>query len=158
MTSSIRSRTISPESTRVPTPTASDFPTPAGQMFTVTKRDQGLVSPAQSSFSFPDEEQPVHAVSSTDGVKEKAISRHLERGAPGDGTLLSGGNSTPQQQELRKKKSHFYTEVFAYREPNESPRDRVYKDSVITAEVKTNVIVCRPPFCDGISADKSPWR
>lgn len=145
MSSSIRSGTISPESIRAPTPTPKDFPTPAGQMFHVTKRDQGLVSPAQSSFSFPDEEQP-HAISTPrDMIKEKATSRNIGRGTPGESAVVGLAHGNPHQQELRKKKSQFYTEVFAYREPNLSPKERIYKDSVVSAEVKTNVIVCIAP-------------
>ena len=137
----VRPGTISPESVRAPPPTANDLPTPAGQMFHVTKRDQGLVSPAQSSFSFPDEEEP-HAISTPrDYMEERAIARDVSRGAPGDGSILSSSNGTSLQQELRKKKSQFYTEVFSYREPHLTPKERVYKDSVITVEVKTNVIV-----------------
>ena len=146
MPSSRRSGSISPDLTRVPTPTANDFPTPAGQMFTVTKRDQGLVSPAQSCFSFPDEEPLLHTVAtSPDVIEEKSIFRHTDRGAPGDGALLSMANGTPQQTELQKKKSQFYSDVFAYREPNLSPREKIYKETIIMAEVKTNVIV-RSPF------------
>lgn len=141
MPTAIRPGAVSPESVRAPTPTANDFPTPAGQMFHVTKRDQGLVSPAQSSFSFPDEEEP-HAISTPrDIMDEKAIARGRDRGAPGDGPIMSATNGTPQQQDLRRKKSQFYTEVFSYREPNLSPKERIYKDSIVTAEVKTNVIV-----------------
>jgi len=141
MPSSMRSVTVSPEPLRAPTPTANDFPTPQGQMFHVTKRDQGLVSPAQSSFSFPDEEQP-HAISTPrEKMEEKPITRNIDRGAPGDGPVISAIDGTPQLQELRKKKSQFYTEVFSYREPNLSPKDRIYKDSIVTAEVRTNVIV-----------------
>ena len=49
-----------------------------------------------------------------------------------------------EQGELRKKRNQFYTEVFEYREHNITPKDRIYRDSVVTVEVKTNVIV-RPP-------------
>ena len=143
MPTAIRLGAVSPESIRAPTPTANDFPTPAGQMFHVTKRDQGLVSPAQSSFSFPDEEEP-HAISTPrDNMEEKVMVRQVERGAPGDGSIMSAINGSPQQQELRRKKSQFYTEVFSYREPNLSPKERIYKDSIVMAEVKTNVIVRR---------------
>ncbi len=143
MSSSVRSATVTPEPLRAPTPTANDFPTPQGQMFHVTKRDQGLVSPAQSSFSFPDEEQP-HAVSTPgESMEEKSTIRKPDRGAAEESAIRSATNGTPQQQELRKKKSQFYSEVFSYREPNLSPKDRIYKDSVVTAEVRTNVIVRR---------------
>ncbi|KAL6720572.1 hypothetical protein ACLMJK_002496 [Lecanora helva] len=138
---SARRGAVSPESFRAPTPTANDFPTPAGQMFHVTKRDQGLVSPAQSSFSFPDEEEP-HAISTPrDMIEEKEPAKRLDRGTPGEGMVMSAANGTLQQQELRKKKSQFYTEVFSYREPNLSPKERIYKDSIVTAEVKTNIII-----------------
>lgn len=69
------------------------------------------------------------------------MAKQVARGAPGNGAIISATNSTPQQQELRKKKSQFYTEVFSYREPNLSPKERVYKESIVTAEVRTNVIV-----------------
>lgn len=49
--------------------------------------------------------------------------------------------------DLARRKSSFFTEVFAYREPNLSPREKVYKNSVIVAEVKINVIV--RPFPTG---------
>jgi len=141
MHSSIRPGTVSPESVRAPTPTANDFPTPAGQMYHVTKRDLGLVSPAQSS-SFPDEEEP-HAISTPrDIMEQRAKANHIDRGAPGDGAIIAATNGSSQQQDLRRKKSNFYTEVFAYREPNLTPKERIYKDSIVTAEVRTNVIVC----------------
>ena len=76
-----------------------------------------------------------------DIMEERATAKQVGRGAPGDGAILSATNGTPQQQELRKKKSQFYTEVFSYREPNLSPKERVYKESIVTAEVRTNVIV-----------------
>ena len=146
MPSSPRSRSISPDSARVPTPTANDFPTPVGQTFIVPKRDQGLVSPAESAFSFFDEASP-HAMSTTDLVEERARARTLDRGTPGESTYASINPGNQQQTELRRNKSQYYTEVFSYREPNLSPRDRISKDSVITAEIKTNVIVRARRLC-----------
>ena len=145
MPSSTRSRSISPESARVPTPTANDFPTPAGQSFIVTKRDQGLVSPAESAFSFFDESSP-HAMSTSDLMEDRTRARPIDRGTPGESTYASINTGNQQQTELRRNKSQYYTEVFSYREPNLSPRDRISKDSVITAEIKTNVIVCNTLF------------
>jgi hypothetical protein len=43
-----------------------------------------------------------------------------------------------KRQELSKKKSQYYDEAFAYREPNHSAKDRVSRDSVVTAAVKLN--------------------
>lgn len=141
MPSAMRSVAASPEPVRAATPTANDFPTPQGQLFNVTKRDQGLVSPRQSSFGFPNDELPHAITTPSETMEEKAVTRNIDRGAPGDGAIIAASNGRSQQQELRKKKSQFYTEVFSYREPNLSPKDRIYKDSIVTAEVRTNVIV-----------------
>lgn len=46
--------------------------------------------------------------------------------------------------DISRRKSQYYSEVFAYREPNLTARERVNRFSVITAEVKTNVIVRYP--------------
>ena len=74
-------------------------------------------------------------------MEEKTTGRPIDRGTPGESTYASINTGNQQQNELRRNKSQYYTEVFSYREPNLSPRDRISKDSVITAEIKTNVIV-----------------
>jgi hypothetical protein len=51
---------------------------------------------------------------------------------------------TPESRELSKKKSQYYGEVFACREPHTSARDRVTRDSIVMAELRTNVIVSLP--------------
>lgn len=43
-----------------------------------------------------------------------------------------------KRQELSKKKSQYYDEAFAYREPSHSAKDRIFRDSVVTAAVKLN--------------------
>lgn len=43
-----------------------------------------------------------------------------------------------RRQELSKKKSQYYDEAFAYRESSHSAKDRVSRDSVVTAAVKLN--------------------
>lgn len=98
------------------------------------------MSPAESAFSFFDEASP-HAVSASDLMEEKILARPIDRGTPGESTYASINTGNQHQNELRRNKSQYYTEVFSYREPNLSPRDRISKDSVITAEIKTNVIV-----------------
>ena len=42
------------------------------------------------------------------------------------------------RQQLSKKRSQYYGEVFAYREPHNTAKDRVARDSIIMAEVKLN--------------------
>lgn len=95
-------------------------------------------------------------MSTSDLVEEKNIARPIDRGTPGESTYASINTGNQQQNELRRNKSQYYTEVFSYREPNLSPRDRISKDSVITAEIKTNVIVRpRSHFPSSADADQS---
>ena len=128
-------------------PTAADaFPRRAGSVLKVSKRDAGFVSPTKGTFSFEDaEELPPHAINSLpDLIDEKQIARHVSRGAPGDQSLMNmvkRNASTRDGEDASKRNTQYYTEVFAYREPNLSTREKIHKLSVITAEVKTNVIV-----------------
>ena len=88
-----------------------------------------------------EEEQPfVQDLSKLqDPFGTKQVMRNVIRGAPGDAALKK--MRSYDEVELAKRKNQYYGECFAYREPNLSARDRIYKDSLITAEVKTNVIV-----------------
>lgn len=118
------------------------FPQPAGQSFVVSKRDNGLISPAKSTFSFADEVDPIPVQPSgkMDIMDENQISRQFSRSGQRDVTMVDRDRAS---HDLSRRKSQFYSEVFAYREPNVTARDRVHRYSVITAEVKTNVIVSR---------------
>lgn len=55
--------------------------------------------------------------------------------------MVKRNESTREGEDTSKRNTQYYTEVFAYREPNLSTREKIHKFSVITAEVKTNVIV-----------------
>lgn len=72
--------------------------------------------------------------------EERRITRNIERGAPGDQAIFSEGK-TQEQKDLAKRKSQYYGDVFAHREPNNSARERVSRESPILADVRTNVIV-----------------
>ena len=141
----IRSGATSPPYSRPST--ADAFPKRAGSILKVSKRDNGIISPVESTFSFhdDDDEPGIHAVATgPDLIDEKQIARHVSRGAPGDAALanmVKRNQSTREGEETAKRNTQFYGEVFAYREPNLTARDKIYKFSVITAEVKTNVIV-----------------
>lgn len=123
-------------------PTANEFPRQAGQTLQVSKPENGPISPAKSTFSFDNDEPKAQAVSDMpDLIDQKNISRRVSRGAPGDAALMAMVQRDQEGTDFARRKSSFFTEVFAYREPNLSPRERIYKNSVIIAEVKTNVIV-----------------
>ena len=111
----------------------------------LSKRD-GFISPAQSTFSLHDDEQlGIRSMSTApDLIDEKQIARNISRGAPGDAALaamVQRNQSTKEGEEASRRNTQFYGEVFAYREPNLTTREKITKFSVITAEVKTNVIV-----------------
>ncbi|KAH7361023.1 Tautomerase/MIF superfamily [Rhexocercosporidium sp. MPI-PUGE-AT-0058] len=95
-------------------------------------------SPAESDTAMRGE-SPGGSPSAT--IKEEhRITRHIDRGAPGDQAIFSEGK-TPERKELAKRKSQYYGDVFAYRESNTSARERVTKESMIVADLRTNVIV-----------------
>lgn len=79
-------------------------------------------------------------VSSSMARERHRITRDLTRGSPGEQTIFSNAKS-PEQKALAKRKSQYYGEVFANREPIASARERVLKESPIMADVRTNVIV-----------------
>ena len=128
---------------------ANAFPRQAGHSVAVNKRDNGLISPARSTFSFADEVEPVlmHGSKKPDLLDESQISR----GSPGDAALMAMVNRDRTSTDLSRRKSQFYSEVFAYREPNLTVRERVNRYSVITAEVKTNIIVSKTTFSVSVS-------
>ncbi|CAG8979664.1 hypothetical protein HYALB_00003895 [Hymenoscyphus albidus] len=69
------------------------------------------------------------------------ITRKIERGAPGDEAIFDQ-NKSPQQKELAKRKSQYYDGAFAYiRESASSARERISRESMIVADIRTNVIV-----------------
>ncbi|KAL9596076.1 MAG: hypothetical protein Q9219_006024 [cf. Caloplaca sp. 3 TL-2023] len=120
-----------------------EFPRQAGHALNVSRRDNGLISPARSTFSFADDAEPtnMHNSNKPDLLDEKQLSGPLGRGSPGDAALMAMVNRDRASTDLSRRKSQFYSEVFAYREPNLTARDRVNRYSVITAEIKTNIII-----------------
>lgn len=72
--------------------------------------------------------------------EESRLTRTLERGAPGDQAIFSE-SKTPEQRQIARKRSQYYQDVFAAREPISSARERISRDSMVIAEIKTNVIV-----------------
>ncbi|TVY54713.1 hypothetical protein LCER1_G002943 [Lachnellula cervina] len=69
------------------------------------------------------------------------ITRELDRGTPGEQAISSPERKTPEQQELAKRKSQYYEEAFATREPTTSARQVISNESLVLADVRTNVII-----------------
>ncbi len=126
--------------------TANVFPRRAGSVLKVSKRDVGFISPTKADFSFDDESDyaPTAITDLPDLIEEKQIARTVDRGAPGDASLMNmvkRNESSRAGEATSRRNTQYYTEVFAYREPNMTPRQQLHKFSVLTAEIKTNVIV-----------------
>ena len=73
--------------------------------------------------------------------------RGVNKGTTGHASEASTLDSSWSRLQLSKKKSQYFTEAFAYREPRNNARDRVTRDSVILAEVKLNCCVSQIEFC-----------
>ncbi|TVY29365.1 hypothetical protein LHYA1_G001383, partial [Lachnellula hyalina] len=69
------------------------------------------------------------------------ITRELGRGTPGEQVISSSERKTPDQQELARRKSQYYEEAFATREPTSSARQVISNESMVLADVRTNVII-----------------
>jgi len=93
-------------------------------------------SPAGSDEAEP---IPMPRLTATDNEADR-ITVPLERGTPGD-QAIDSSRKTPEQRELARRKSQYYRDVFALREPANSARERVSRDSMVMADVRTNVIV-----------------
>lgn len=139
MAPSMRSSTASPGPSEPYSPTDNVFPRQVGAELRSPIGENGFLSPTPSSLSFDPEDS--RSTPMTDRGEEKQILRKPGRGAPGDSSLI-GVARNEEGKSLAKRKSQFYGEVFSYRESNVSVRNKVHQYSVITAEVKTNIIVC----------------
>lgn len=129
-----------PEGTKTPSPDT--FPRAASQLVIKSHPDRALVP----TYDSEDKETYIQAGQPVaDRGEEKEMVRQMKRGAPGDAYLKTMVQRGPEDTERSRQKNKFYGEVFAYREPNTSARDRIARDSVVTAEVKTNVIVRNTP-------------
>jgi hypothetical protein len=141
MSISVSSSTASSEPSEPRSSTGDRFPRQAGEPITEGRRDNGPISPHSA---LPLDHQPLPSQPGTlaqDLLKDKKTQR---RGIFAESTLMAMVNGHQEgDSSLSRRKSQFYGEVFAYREPNVSARNRVHQFSVVTAEVKTNVIVCR---------------
>jgi hypothetical protein len=90
-------------------------------------------------------ESEVSSISQSDNITTKSgksvrlsFIQHPERSTSAipDKTLRSA-----DELDQQKRRSNFYGEVFAYREPSSSVRETLTRDSVITVVMRTNVIV-----------------
>lgn len=126
---------------------ANELPLPKNKPLLINQKRRSAVSlrelpPSPANSDLDASTMPPTSALSKD---ESRLFRPLERGAPGDQAIFSD-SKTPEQKDLAKRKSQFYTEAFAQREPNSSARERISRESMVVADVRTNVIVSSLPI------------
>ena len=117
-----------------------DFPQPAGDI--VVQNGEAYESSRDSRDSQEGTLNDSCAPLTPLEKEQEQLLIPINRGAPGDAALTNMVKRGPVEIMQSKRKSQFYGEVFAYREPQTSARDRITRDAIVTAEFKTNVIVC----------------
>ena len=127
---------------RARTRTAESMPTPLHNPFSTPSRLlNGRTSPAPGKFF-----EYKRAASTPPEITDENRVGSVTRGAQGDLPSASTLEQSWRRQQLSKKRSQYYGEVFACREPNNTVKERVARDSMIIAEVKLNcyVSICSP--------------
>jgi len=100
---------------------------------------KGPVSPKHHPPPPPDIDSTDEQVPTTMEQRLISITRDVGLGLPGDQDMRADTQSAEQRQ-LAKKRSQYYEDAFAYREPVSSARERVSRETMIMADIKTNVI------------------
>ena len=114
------------------------FPTPptGDQVPDNLFRLKGRMSPASKRIM-----KPQRAQSTPPEITHANHFGILTKSADGQLSDVASLENSWQRLHLSKKKSQYYDEAFAYREPNNTAKERVAKDSVIMAEIKLNCCV-----------------
>ena len=136
-----------------------ELPFKAGKPLLVNHTLRSQVSLIQLPPSPADSDSENMRAPTQPTAEERRLTRPIDRGAPGDAAIFSD-KKTPEQKELAKRKSQYYGDVFANREPTMSARERVSRESMITADVRTNVIVRtgllqQSPYCSQLTLPRS---
>lgn len=105
-----------------------------------TRKQEAISNVSPSRVNRIMVESPLESGSEPPAKEERRLTRLFERGAPGDAAIFSSGK-TPERRELAKRKSQYFEDVFAFRESSMSARERVHRESMVIADIRTNVIV-----------------
>jgi len=124
------------------------FPAPAGQMIdpSIAKSGDSTQEAVRSSTSSAKDTQRTDLCNLSQ-TKAKPIAKQVARAAPKDAIPTDMGKREPDgtngtgETDQTKQRNQYYGNAFAYRGPQSSIRDLVHGESIITAELKTNVIV-----------------
>ena len=119
--------------TRPHHPRVADQPTPA----TPTR----MVATSQAKHSIAERKSHNEGSPTPHLVEGDRLMRNIDRPPPGD--VVRRAHKTLSIPELTKRRSKidFFDGAFSVNDSS-SARERVHGDAIVTAEVKTNVIVC----------------
>jgi hypothetical protein len=102
----------------------------------VTQRKKSTVSLNELP---PTPDSEVDTMSSPAAIlkEDERFAKQLSREDKG----FFSSTKTTEQKELAKKRSQYYDEVFAVKEPISLAHERASRESMVMADIKTNVIV-----------------
>lgn len=113
------------------------FPTPPRcQPSDTSFRVNGRASPATAELMALQRAQ-----STPPGLTKDSQFRSLTRGSVGDLPPTRDLEQSWSRFHLSKKRSQYYSDAFAYREPSNTAKERVVRDSIILVEVKLSCCV-----------------
>ena len=125
-----------------PAPVENAFPTPTPPRRQYSRRSESQKSGRQS----PAPSRLFQIGKSSPAPKEhksiEALRSNVSRGGSNGLSSASELEKSWQRKDVSKRTSQFFDQAFAIRDPYNSARDRVAKDSVIVVELRTNCCVC----------------
>jgi len=117
-----------------------EFPAPAGQTILRPDDNPAAATRRSSTGSEPQISKRVESIGAT-GSNGKITSNSFIRNGHKKTPSMDAVHEGQENLEQSTERSEFYGNVFTHRTPATFAREQAYKDSVVVAEVKTNVIV-----------------
>ncbi|KAI9802157.1 MAG: hypothetical protein M1833_002078 [Piccolia ochrophora] len=118
----------------------SAFPRFAGRPIFNDSPENGLPPPFQKNFSF-DDRQGNNVALQLLSNRSNVLDESMVGEVPRTGARAPTPPPLNGQPDVLKRKAQYFNKAFAYREPINSAREIVTRDSVIIADFKTNVII-----------------
>lgn len=132
-----------------PAPVENAFPTPTPPRRQESRRSEsqrsGRQSPAPGRLFLFGKSSPAPK----EHKSVEALRSNVSRGGSNGLSSASELEKSWQRKELSKRTSLFFDQAFAVREPYNSARERVARDAMMVADLRTNCCVCIPESFNG---------
>ena len=132
---------------------ADAFPVPVGQFIKQEKENARAPVPSAPSDKVSRATTRTNSTR-TDQINRKRSATQVGHGHQKEALPKTLGHRDDDETDQTKQRNQFYGNAFTYRGTHSSPKDKVYGESIITAEVKTNVIVRALVFTDSMIEDR----